>query len=415
MQRATKIFIPFCLFVTSFGGLYIPSSLFATPIFFFKKKLMTRTEVFLMFYSCALIVISIVIAQSFSLNLIKSFIILLSIPLALMTGRLINRYLSSKRSEIFTPFTDLLLSFILLSSILFSELSYEPSNISRVMLLASIILPIRKVFSEKYRTPNILLFQASYLVALFYTLSTGSLTIIASTLLFASLASIGMITRYIFSLFYHFRIQKKQINLLILLLLLFSIWLLLQFNLYTIFLDDRRERNFQAIMNLLQDLNLNMFFSLSGGRFLSSYEGYASFILYPFDISELGQDLPSIHSGSYYYGGLLSYSNLGNEFLLSRRPNSFVSWLVFNFRFLSIPFLVILIHKFLLVSRSILFKKNYELFIGLFSLLTIAYFVCIASPPSFSAPWILVGLLYDRCKLRTLDSSGFKVISSANI
>ena len=391
-----NIFILLGLSIHAVGIYYIPSSfLFAIPSVLSGKFNFNKQELNLILISTFIFLIS--LCFNFNANLtplIKSFAILLSYPFSLSLGRNLVNYInisSKSKLKIFIFLLWLIVAIVILSDFLY----YESSHISRLVIGLFLITSTLKINKYFFYKSNI------FFIPIVFFIVYGLIRDL-------SLSFIGIVLSSIFILFVLFliifikkiilRLQiSKKTSLNFIYILIFSV-LLLYISIYSGLLNSRRVSNFEYLLSLIFNLEGTKLLTLSGGRFLSSFEGYRAFFLEPLNLTSLGLDLPSIKD-SLLLDSLVTRSSIDINRLLLFRPSSFFSWILYNCRILGLPFIA---------SYFILLKKSFKIYshkvhtlkteknihiLFITSQTYIFYCTFVASPPSFSLPIVLLSII----------------------
>lgn len=382
---------------------YLPSIVFYIPFYLSNIINQDNKLNFLIFLSTVYLFIALIIniddIQLFTL--LKSFILTIIYPVAFALGSYLKvRLKDYKFLYKFIPYSFLLLFLIQTTPLLY----YEPSAAARQYFGSFLLFYYILInFKTSPRLKKIIILFMVFMVLRIF--SMGSLTFLAIFALSLILTLFTVSFKLIYPI--KLKIRKSYLKLTLTTLFLISIIIISIYQFQII--DVRRLRAFEMIINFFQSLNFNIIMSISGGRFLSTFAGLQEFINAPFDLSDIFLDKPSISTDNPYYESLLNYSGLGEEYLTARRPNSLVSWLLFNLKILAIPIISHIIFNLKKLIILIFKEKNIKFLI--FYTTSFTYILVIGfltSQPSLCIPWILLGL----CSSIEKDQKKHKILNS---
>ena len=241
---------------------------------------------------------------------LKTTFLCLIYPISFNFGNYLSEKIdvySNAKINKFLIFSNVLLIIIFVSKIFY----YEPSAIARTYVGASLLfyfITLEKKIKLEISTPTFLFIILSIIALLINNSLTLYLYILGGLVTFIAIRLINLLKLS------SFRINKKFFRFLIYIIIIFSLFLLLnsQVNL----ISERRFNNFINLWKAISSLDKKLLLSLAGGRFLSTYTQYVDFFSNPLDFSGFYLDAPIIKPNNEYLPSLVKYTGLIEDIFL---------------------------------------------------------------------------------------------------
>ena len=394
------IFFFISISLLSINGNYLPSSLALAPLIALRPQLFSSGPFkYLFLYSILLLCLALLLHGDMEKmqGVFRSFLILCSVAFCCLQGKYYLELISSSTrkgvSNLFFGRPGLILSLCLVVNFWMPFLAYEPSSLGRSIISAFVLIylipyatgiPAPRIFSSRRAMLINFCFGLSILAACSPpSLSLGVLLAasIAASLLIAILSS-RILLRWIL-LQGTLRLASRAAIIFVLGICLAAI----STPLFLQVLDARRIRNAFALIDHLKTFNLSGLLTLGGGRFLATYVAYLEAIKDFISLDYFMLDRPCLDSSAVGFEELTIYSGLSVDFLEARRPGCLLAWLLFNLKFLSVPYLYFLGSLIVTACRVMTtissFSRRYAFII---SLVIAILFLTVYSPVSFYAP-----------------------------